>query len=59
MGYIDVNPMNMDNGIPIHHVSRQAGHSKPNITLRIYTHSQDPERKEAYNGKNPDDTLEE
>jgi integrase len=48
----------MNNGIPIHHISRQAGHSKPDITLRIYTHSQDPERRRAYSEKNPDDTLE-
>jgi integrase len=25
----------LDNGIPVHHVSRQAGHSSPDITLRI------------------------
>ena len=48
----------MDNGIPIHHVSRQAGHSSADITLRIYTHSKDPERKRAYSDKNPDDALE-
>jgi integrase len=47
----------LDNGIPVHHVSGQAGHSSPDITLRIYAHSQDPERQRAYNGKNPDDTL--
>ncbi len=49
----------LDNGIPIHHVSKQAGHSSPDITLRIYTHSQDEERKLAYSGNNPDDLLEE
>jgi integrase len=48
----------MDNGIPVHHVSRQAGHSSPDITLRIYTHSHDPERQLAYRDKNPDDLLE-
>jgi integrase len=48
----------MDNGIPIYHISRQAGHSKPDITLRIYAHSEDPERKQAYEGKNLDDDLE-
>jgi integrase len=47
----------LDNGIPIHHVSRQAGHSSPDITLRIYTHSKDPERQQAYTDKNPDDQL--
>lgn len=49
----------MDNGIPIHHISRQAGHSSTDITLRIYTHSKDEERKQAYSGKNPDDRLQE
>ncbi|MBE7556295.1 MAG: hypothetical protein HS126_35030 [Anaerolineales bacterium] len=48
----------MNNGIPLHHISQQAGHSRPDITLRIYTHSQDPERQRAYSDKNPDDTLE-
>lgn len=47
----------LDNGIPVHHVSKQAGHSSPDITLRIYTHSQDDERKLAYIGRNPDDLL--
>ncbi len=49
----------MNSGIPIHHVSKQAGHSSSDITLRVYTHSQDEERKQAYSGKNPDDLLEE
>ena len=48
----------MDQGIPVHHISKQAGHSSTDITLRIYTHSQDEERKQAYSGKNPDDALE-
>jgi integrase len=49
----------LNNGIPIHHISKQAGHRSPDITLRVYSHSQDPERKQAYDGKNPDDTLKE
>ncbi len=49
----------MNSAIPIHHVSKQAGHSSSDITLRVYTHSQDEERKQAYSGKNPDDLLEE
>lgn len=49
----------LDNGIPIHHVSAQAGHSSPDITARIYSHSRDPERIKAYDQANPDDRLEE
>jgi len=49
----------LDNGIPVHHVSKQAGHSSADITLRIYTHSHDEERWRAYNALNPDDILEE
>jgi|GEM_PF-3401302 len=48
----------LNNGIAIHHVSKQAGHSSPNTTLRVYAHSEDSERKQAYSGKNPDDSLE-
>jgi integrase len=49
----------MDNGIPIHHVSRQVEHSSTDITARAYVHSQDPDRQRAYSNRNPDDTLEE
>ncbi|MCB0190667.1 MAG: tyrosine-type recombinase/integrase [Anaerolineae bacterium] len=49
----------LNNGIAVHHVSKQAGHKSPNTTLRIYAHSEDPERKRAYSAKNPDDSLEE
>lgn len=48
----------MDNGIPLHHVSAQAGHASPDITARLYIHSQDEERRRAYDGHNPDDMLE-
>jgi integrase/recombinase XerC len=47
----------LDLGVGIHHVSEQAGHASPEITLRIYTHSQSPERRLAYENKNPDDHL--
>lgn len=48
----------LNNGVPIHHVSHQAGHRSPTTTLRVYAHSEDPERKQAYEGRNPDDDLE-
>lgn len=48
----------LNNGVPIHHVSNQAGHKSPDITLRIYSRSDDPDRKRAYDNKNPDDDVE-
>lgn len=46
-----------DQGIPLHHVSAQVGHANPAITARIYTHSRDAERQQAYELKNPDENL--
>jgi integrase/recombinase XerC len=47
----------MDNGIPLHHISKQAGHASTEITARLYVHSQDAERRRAYEEHNPDDML--
>jgi integrase len=47
----------LDNGIPVHHVSAQAGHASPDVTLRIYSDPNPVERRAAYEGHNPDDAI--
>ena len=47
----------LNNGIPVHHVSTQAGHASPDVTLRIYTDPNPVERKHAYLAHNPDDSI--
>lgn len=47
----------LNNGIPVHHVSAQAGHASPDITLRIYSDPNPVERKRAYREHNPDDVI--
>jgi site-specific recombinase XerD len=47
----------LDAGVPMHHVSAQAGHTSPSVTSGVYSHSTDPACKLAYQGKNPDDLL--
>jgi len=47
----------LNNGIPVHHVSAQAGHASPDVTLRIYSDPHPIERKRAYEAHNPDDTI--
>jgi integrase len=47
----------LDNGIPVHHVSAQAGHASPDVTLRIYSDPNTAERRAAYENHNPDDAI--
>ena len=47
----------LNNGIPVHHVSAQAGHASPDVTLRIYSDPNPVERKRAYREHNPDDVI--
>lgn len=47
----------LNNGIPVHHVSAQAGHASPDVTLRIYSDPNPVERKRAYREHNPDDAI--
>ena len=47
----------LNNGIPVHHVSAQAGHASPDVTLKIYCDPNPVERQAAYEGHNPDDDI--
>ncbi len=47
----------LNNGIPVHHMSAQAGHASPDVTLRIYSDPNPVERKVVYEKHNPDDAI--